>query len=223
MFAHNGPGPRHNHNLYVGRIAKLVVRRSWLHHARIGHNLKSRAAVTHILYNRIMDESDGYSSYAVDLPDGGDALLVGNIIQQGPHTENWALVSYAAGGTPPPRRPPAHGAQHAGQRRPDGVFVHVHPGRHRDHPGEQPAGGQGARVPGPHRRHARDVQMLDGHPFVNRAAFDYRLLADARVVDAAVALPVGLPAPDREHHRPGGTVARPVVGRAPDVGALERR
>jgi hypothetical protein len=43
-----------------------------------------------------MDEADGNSSYAVDIPDGGVTYLIGNLIQQGPNTENSSMVAYAA-------------------------------------------------------------------------------------------------------------------------------
>jgi hypothetical protein len=43
-----------------------------------------------------MDERDGRSSYAIDLPDGGLSLIVGNVLQQGPKTENKTLVAYGA-------------------------------------------------------------------------------------------------------------------------------
>jgi len=43
-----------------------------------------------------MDEWDGNSSYAIDLPDGGLAYVIGNVIQQGPSTENPVVISYGA-------------------------------------------------------------------------------------------------------------------------------
>jgi hypothetical protein len=45
-----------------------------------------------------MDEKSGNSSYAVDLPNGGLAFLVGNLIQQSEVTENSSIVSYGAEG-----------------------------------------------------------------------------------------------------------------------------
>jgi len=42
-FARNGKGDGFTHNIYVGRIKRLTVRAVDSHHARIGHNLKSRA------------------------------------------------------------------------------------------------------------------------------------------------------------------------------------
>lgn len=221
-FAHNGPGPRHNHNLYIGRAAELIVRASYLHHARIGHNLKSRAAVTQVLYSRITDEADGYGSYMVDLPNGGDALLLGNLIQQGPFTENRALVSFGA-----------EGNHHAHSRlrmvhntlvndAPAGLFVHVHPGDFEMLLVNNLLAGPGHAYEGIARDAARDVRVAD-FPFVSRETFDYRLLDDPRLVDAALPLPDGVPAPQREYRHAARDTSRPVSGAAPDVGALERR
>jgi hypothetical protein len=103
-FARNGHGDGKSHNLYISRKTDmLTVRFSYLHHANIGHNLKSRAQENFILYNRLMDEKTGNSSYIVDLPNGGIAYLIGNLIQQGPKTENFHLVSFGAEGLKHPR------------------------------------------------------------------------------------------------------------------------
>jgi hypothetical protein len=96
-FAHNGFGDGQSHNLYIGgQTTHLILRYSYSHHARVGHNLKSRAQKNYILYNRIMDEEGGNSSYAIDLPEGGEAYIIGNVIQQGPKTENSTIISYGA-------------------------------------------------------------------------------------------------------------------------------
>jgi hypothetical protein len=97
-FAHNGFGDGQSHNLYIGNIRSFTLRFSYVHHALAGHNVKSRALRNHITYNRIMDEKDGRSSYAVEFPNGGLALVIGNVIQQGPATENPTIVSYGAEG-----------------------------------------------------------------------------------------------------------------------------
>ena len=97
-FAHNQRPDGHNHNLYAGTIRRLTVTGSYFHHGRSGHLLKSRAAFNHITYNRFTDESDGRASYELEFPNGGVAWVVGNIIQQGPHTENQHLVSFGAEG-----------------------------------------------------------------------------------------------------------------------------
>ncbi|HEY8907003.1 MAG TPA: hypothetical protein VIM63_13290 [Rhodoferax sp.] len=97
-FAYNMRPDGHNHNLYVGRIARLSVTGSYFHHAHIGHLLKSRAAVNHIFYNRLTDEATGRASYELEFPNGGLAYVVGNQIQQGPLTENRTLISFGAEG-----------------------------------------------------------------------------------------------------------------------------
>jgi hypothetical protein len=97
-FAYNGSASGRTHNIYVGDVRSFVLRYSYVHHAHIGHNVKSRARMNHILYNRIGDEKDGDSSYLVDLSSGGRAVILGNILQQGRRTENSTLVSLGAEG-----------------------------------------------------------------------------------------------------------------------------
>lgn len=96
-FARNGSGDGLTHNIYISqRVKRFTLRFSYSHHARIGHNVKSRARENFILYNRIMDEADGNSSYAIDLPDGGIGYVIGNLVQQGPQAVNRTLLSYGA-------------------------------------------------------------------------------------------------------------------------------
>jgi hypothetical protein len=95
-FAANGFGDGYTHNLYIDGGNTLVFRFNYSHHARIGHNLKSRAAENYVLYNRIMDEDTGTSSYIVDIPDGGLTYLIGNLLQQGSENDNSTMVAYAA-------------------------------------------------------------------------------------------------------------------------------
>ena len=95
-FARNGAGDGYTHNIYIGHSASFVLRGSYSHDVRVGHLVKSRAAVNQILYNRLTDEKEGSSSYNVDIPDGGRALVLGNQLQQGAHTENPSMVSFAA-------------------------------------------------------------------------------------------------------------------------------
>ena len=94
----NGHGDGLSHNLYIGNVRTFTLRYSYVHRALVGHNVKSRAIKNYIAYNRIMDEKDGRSSYSIDLPDGGLSFVIGNLIQQGPATENRTIVSYGAEG-----------------------------------------------------------------------------------------------------------------------------
>ena len=99
-FAHNGAGDGYSHNIYVGKIASLDVTNSYLHDAVVGHELKSRAAITTVVGNRIFD-NNGSASYSIDLPNGGAATIENNIIQQGPHSQNPAMIRYSEGTASP--------------------------------------------------------------------------------------------------------------------------
>lgn len=95
-FARNQRPDGHNHNLYAGRIARLTVTGCWSHSARTGHLLKSRAAHNLILANLLADGPDGAASYELEFPEGGQARVLGNLIQQSRHTQNLHMVSFGA-------------------------------------------------------------------------------------------------------------------------------
>ena len=48
-----------------------------------------------IEYNRLTDGEDGSSSYIVDIPKGGTARIVGNVIEQSAATLNHGMISFA--------------------------------------------------------------------------------------------------------------------------------
>jgi hypothetical protein len=87
-----------HHLLYAGRIASLKVSGSRFHQGYFSHLIKSRARRTELAYNLIYDGAGGRAAYEVDLPNGGDALLIGNVIGQSAATENPVLVSFGAEG-----------------------------------------------------------------------------------------------------------------------------
>jgi hypothetical protein len=96
-FANNGFGDGFTHNMYISSgTNRFTLRYSYTHHAKIGHTVKTRARENYILYNRIMDEATGTSSYNIDVPDAGLTYIIGNLIQQGPDTDNSTLVAYGA-------------------------------------------------------------------------------------------------------------------------------
>jgi hypothetical protein len=128
-FAHNQRPDGHNHNLYVGSIARVRVAASYFHHAHTGHLLKSRAALNHILYNRLTDELGGTASYELEFPNGGVAIVIGNIIEQSATTENVHLISFGAEGYPWPTNQLYLINNTLVDRRPaGGIFLRVSPG-----------------------------------------------------------------------------------------------
>jgi hypothetical protein len=100
-FARNGAGDGYSHNIYIGALRTFVLRRSYSHDADVGHLVKSRAATNYLLQNRLTQE-EGTGSYEVDLPNGGRSYLIGNIIQQGPTSQNSTLVAYGLEGVTHP-------------------------------------------------------------------------------------------------------------------------
>lgn len=80
------------HGVYAGLLAELVVRRTRFEGNRICHHLKSRAARTELTDSHIEDGPERGSSYLVDIPDGGDLLMRGNVLIKGPLTENRATA-----------------------------------------------------------------------------------------------------------------------------------
>jgi Ca2+-binding RTX toxin-like protein len=97
-FSHNGAGDGKSHNLYVNKIASLTITNSYFHDAVVGHEIKSRADNTTITGTRIFDGPTGTASYSVDLPNGGHAVLSNNIIEQGPKSQNPAIVHFGGEG-----------------------------------------------------------------------------------------------------------------------------
>jgi hypothetical protein len=97
-FADNGAGDGLSHNMYIANIGAFTLRFCNTHHAKVGHDVKSRAQKNSILYNRILDGADGTASMEIDLPNGGTSYVIGNIIQQGPASENGTILNYGAEG-----------------------------------------------------------------------------------------------------------------------------
>ena len=97
-FAYNTNPDGRSHHLYAGTIGRLSVSGSYFHHAAAGHLLKSRAAISEIFYNRLTDEAGGSASYEIDLPSGGVAYVLGNIVSQSAQADNRTVISYGAEG-----------------------------------------------------------------------------------------------------------------------------
>jgi hypothetical protein len=96
VFARNGAGDGQSHNIYIGRIRSFTLRFSYSHDSVSGHEVKSRAHINRIEYNRLTDEDDGNSSYLVDLPEGGFAYVIGNALEKGARSENPNAIAFAS-------------------------------------------------------------------------------------------------------------------------------
>jgi hypothetical protein len=102
-FDHNGVAGEHHagepigHQIYIGRIDRFELRDSYVHDGWYGHLVKSRARRSFLYYNRITDEG-GRASYEIEFPEGGEAYVVGNIVQQSAATDNLTMIAFGAEG-----------------------------------------------------------------------------------------------------------------------------
>ncbi|HEX9172867.1 MAG TPA: Ig-like domain-containing protein [Telluria sp.] len=109
-FGHNGYGTGYTHNLYIGNAGSLTFRYNYSHDANVGHNLKSRARVNMIAYNRFSSTpagttgttASGQPSYEIDLPNAGTSYLIGNVIEQPSANQNPNIVAYGEEGATNP-------------------------------------------------------------------------------------------------------------------------
>lgn len=97
-FGGNGAGDGYSHNLYIGQILRFKMSGCYSHDAKIGHLVKSRAQSNQLVANRLTDGLEGTSSLLIDLPNGGDSLVSGNILQHGPKATNGTGISFASEG-----------------------------------------------------------------------------------------------------------------------------
>ncbi len=100
-FASNGRGDGYSHNVYIGHVGSLTFRYNYSHDANGGHNLKSRASVNTINYNRF-SSSTGKPSYEIDLPNAGTSYVIGNVIHQPASHNNPGLLAYGMEGASNP-------------------------------------------------------------------------------------------------------------------------
>ena len=103
-FAYNGvsdpnsAGYGFTHNLYVGNIGTLTISGSYFHDAAIGHEVKSRANTT-VIQNSRIDDLAGTGSYSIDLPNGGNATINNDVVEQGPNSDNPIIIAFGEEGS----------------------------------------------------------------------------------------------------------------------------
>jgi hypothetical protein len=232
-FGHNGNGTGQTHNLYIGNAGSLTFRYNFSHDAVVGHNLKSRARVNMIAFNRFSTTAPGQTgstatgkpSYEIDLPNAGTSYIIGNVIHQPALHDNPNLVAYGM-----------EGASNPGKDLyiVNNTFLNDDSSR-----GNFVVVGSGVTTPillqnnifagvGTVTNQSSAVQKTNYRAlspgFVSRAGFDLRPTANALVIDAASvpgtsATGVSL-APTAQYKHVALGESRPVSGKL-DIGAYE--
>ncbi len=85
----------YEHHIYINASTeKLIVENCFFHHPRgEANSIKTRAQNAYILYNYI-DEEDGNGSYEINIAQGGNNIILGNVIVQGLKGANHSIVGY---------------------------------------------------------------------------------------------------------------------------------
>jgi hypothetical protein len=232
-FGHNGYGDAQTHNLYIGNAGSLSFRYNYSHDANVGHNLKSRARVNMIAYNRFSSTAPGQTgttaagqpSYEIDLPNAGTSYVIGNVIEQPAANQNSNMLAYGEEGASNPTQDLyVVNNTFLNDDSSHGTFVMI--GAQVTKPAllqNNIFGGTGTvttQVSAVQKTNYRSIAP----GFVNRAAYDLHPLANALVTNAGsdpgvAATGVSLKPIGEYKHVAGGN-ARPVLG-ALDIGAYE--
>ena len=228
-FAYNGYGDGYTHNLYIGNIDTLIFRYNYSHHTNVGHELKSRAYVNYILYNRLSNEATGTASREIDLPNGGLAIIMGNVIQQGLNGQNSNLVGYGLEGL---ANPAPHNLYLVNNtlvnEKPAGNFVNVIAGTNIYKGYNNIFAGAGSFLSGTptilDTAGNKIYSSITSAGFTNSAGYDYHLLATSTAIDAGVnagnANNGFSLTPVSEYVHPANYAARNITGNI-DAGAYE--
>lgn len=95
-FAANGNADGFSHNIAVGAIASLTIQDSYVHDAVGGQEVRSLAAATTIRGSRIEDNGAAALN-AIDLPNGGIAVIEDNTIEKGAASLLAAAIQFGGG------------------------------------------------------------------------------------------------------------------------------
>ena len=221
-FSNNGYGQGKTHNIYIGDIKKLRFIGNFSHHAKTGHTLKSRARRNEILYNMLVDGPNGRASYLIDLPNGGYSIVMGNVIQQSPDAENWALLSYGMEGLPKNRENYLYVVYNTFiNNRDSGIFLHLK-GSIKGVAANNIFAGKGKVMKG-ELELRNNFFDEDFKVFNDISIFDYHLRKDAPFIDKGISIKTS----EGENLLPkyqielNGLVKRKQIGQGFDPGAFE--
>ncbi len=92
-LGNRGTESGNSHGLYIGSIEEFVLRGSRVVESTgEGHEVKSRAART-VIEECIIASLTGRDSRQIDLPNGGDIVIRGNVLEKGPNSESRQVIA----------------------------------------------------------------------------------------------------------------------------------
>ncbi len=186
-FSNNGNGDGYSHNLYIGNMKNFTLRYCYTHHAKTGHEIKSRAQNNYILYNKISNELTGAASRNIDLPNGGLAILIGNSIEQGPSSDNSNIIGYGLEGLSNPAPQNVYLVNNTiVNDKPSGSFVNIQTGTELLKMINNIFAGPGTLISGTAVTLDTATNWVSVNfstlGFVNATGYDYQLLPTAKVI-----------------------------------------
>lgn len=223
-FGFNGFGDGRTHNLYIGNVASLTFRYNYSHDAKVGHNLKSRAKLNTISYNRF-SSTTGKPSYEIDLPNGGTSYVIGNVIHQPSSHNNPGMLAYALeGATNPGQDLYVVNNTFLNDDASRGTFVLVNSKVTTPVLLQNNIFGGGGTVTGQVNANQKSNFRSVAPGFINRALFDLHPLANALVINAGTAPGKSASGVDltpiAQYRHTAASEGRPQSG-AFDIGAYE--
>jgi hypothetical protein len=222
-FAENGYSDGQSHNLYIGHISEFTLRYCYSHDSISGHLVKSRAEKNFILYNRLTGET-GTSSFELDLPNGGVSYVIGNVIEQGPNSENLAIVAYGEEGPTNPDNKLYFVNNTVVNHRWNGIFIKADVGVPPPLVQNNIFSGPGEIIDLPIAKLSHN--LVRAAAFVDAPNYDFHLAADSPARDFGIdpGLVDGFPLrPFFQYVHPTCYETRKTTGRAIDAGAFEFR
>jgi hypothetical protein len=173
-----------------------------------------------------MDEETGNSSRLIDLPNGGFALISGNLLMQGPYAENNNMVGYGLEGLTTPASAFYFVANTLVNKREASCrFLQIASGTAVAEILNNIFAGSGNLVEGLATRFEGNVDdpVIENFHFINEPDYDYRLNNPSPAIDAGLwpGMVNGCPLlPESEYLHPADSAPRSVTGN-PDAGAYE--
>jgi hypothetical protein len=206
------------HNVYIGKMGKLIFRYNKSIDAHEGHTLKSRAQVNEIISNYLSTKNNN-GSYEADFPNGGTVYFIGNVVEQGVNTDSSIMLAYGEEGLTNPN-PALYVVNNTFyNHRGSGAFLSVNGSPTLSVKNNIFAGGGSIGITAD-----KSNKALNASSFISVSSGNYHLADGSPAIDTGVnpgTAGTYKLNPQSEYVQPAGNQPRARSGTAIDVGAYE--